>query len=87
MLLQVTLFAHPHKESYHTFRTLAKTVDLVQWENVPGFATVHPNGANWAEFQPHDPSSNLGNELSLEEQQREVPCNQVFCYSVLRHWD
>lgn len=72
------MFVHPHRDSYHSYRSLDLAVKLVQWKNVPGYATVHQNGANWAQFDPYHPLSNLGQELSMEQQQsEEVPCNQV----------
>ncbi len=75
--MQVMLFAHPHKSSYHTFQKLDQAVNMVQWENVPGFATVHPHGANWADFKPYDPVSNLEKPLLNVTQPSDVPCNQV----------
>jgi len=85
-LPEVMLFAHPHKSSYHTFQKLDQAVNMVQWENVPGFATVHPHGANWADFKPYDPVSNLEKPLLNVTQPSDVPCNQVFNDTAYDYW-
>lgn len=86
-LPEVTLFAHPHKESYHTYRSLDRAVELVQWEKIPGYASLHPHGVNWAEFNPHDPVSNLGEPLQpTPEEQDKLGCEQIFNDTAYDYW-
>ena len=38
---------------------------------------MHPLGANWADFNPSDPVSNLGPPLPTDKRSTDTPCNQV----------
>ena len=77
--MQVTIFAHPHKSSYHTYQDLNQALHSVYWKKLTGYATLHPLGAAWAEFNPWDAVSNL---LGKDESSEGLTKEQCFYVSL-----